>query len=317
VITFALDRDFYTDTLDQPAVYKALSAGPFIDQVLITQLRLPPDADTTALKNIFESVLTTDYMKEQVSAYLNELFDYLQGKTESFTPVIDLKPIKAVIAGDQQDAFLAALLQALPECAPGQTPGFGSENESACKPAGVLDEWIIEIALKPALPTILARLPDEMPIQGEAIATHDNMRWRSAAPGMATPASILLSVLVLAFIAVVVWYVTALIADAGWHGRLQWLGWTLLIPSLLVFLMSFAGLGGISAYWIRFGLERAQMGATPFGPGLVDPLQMVAAAALPRIANAFKMVGGIGGAFGLVFIFWGIATPRRKIEKTA
>ena len=128
---------------------------------------------------------------------------------------------------------------------------------------------------------------------------------------MAIPASIILSVVTLAFSAVLMWYLTSLIADNGWRIRLQWLGWMLLIPAVIVFLISISTQGGLSAYWIRFGLQRADLSGTPFGPGFRDTLETVSLAALPRVASAFQMVSGISGALALTLIFWGIATPRQ------
>lgn len=312
VITWALDRDFYIETLDQPQVYAALGAGPMVDQILAAQLQLPPDADTSALTEILQSVMTQEYFQAQISAYVDSLFDYLEGKTTEFRPTIDLRPLKSVITGDQQDAFLAALMQALPECAPGQNPGLSGGSETACKPAGVPDQLIIEQALKPSLPLVLSQLPDEAPLSGELGMISEDTSWRRFLPGMAAPASIMLSVLVLSFAALTVWYLIALVADADWHGRLGWLGWMLLIPSLLVFLLGFASQGGVAAFWINFGLERANLAATPLGPGLAEMVQIVALSAITRVSSAFKMVGGVSGAFALALIFWGIAIPRKK-----
>jgi len=312
VITWALDRDFYIEAINQPEVYSAIDADPMIDQLITSQLQLPSDADTQALTNVLQEVLTPEYLRAQINAYINGLFDVLQGKTQDFSPVIDLKPLKSAIAGDQQDVFLTALVEALPECAPGQTPGFGSDGDSACKPAGVPDEVIIEDALKPSLPFVLAQVPDETALPGEFGVIGEDMSWRAFFPGMATPASIMLGVLVLSFVALIVWYLIGLVAAPDWHGRLGWLGWMLLVPSLLVFLMGFASQGGVAAYWINFGLARANLAATPLGPGLADTIQTVALSAIPRIANAFKMVGGVSGAIALALIFWGIAIPRRQ-----
>jgi len=312
VITWTLDRDFYINTLNQPDVVAALNTEPFIDQILQSQLHLPPDAETDALEEILQSILTADYMKAQVSGFVHDLFDTMQGKTSDFSPTIDLTPIKTALSGKNQDAFLIALLEALPECVPGQTPGFGSETQSACKPAGVPDALIIEQGLKPALPVVLAQIPDEFPLERELTVSDDDLSWRRFIPGTATPASIMLGMLVLSFIALVVWYLIALVADAGWHGRLQWLGWMLLIPAFSVFLLGFGTQSGLAGFWINVGLSRAQLANTPFSPAMVEIIETAAFAALPRIANAFKMVGGISGAFGLALIFWGIATPRNK-----
>jgi len=315
VITWVLDRNFYIDTLNQPEVYMTLTSGPMIDQMIHQQLRLPVDTDTSELESVLQSILTPAFLNKQVSAFINGLFDFLQGKTEEFSPAIDVTPLKTALADEKQDEFLTALLAAMPVCQPGQIPGFGGETESACKPAGIPDELIIEQALKPALPTVLTQMPDEIPMEGEIARIGENMRWRAFIPGMAVPASIILSMLVLIFIAIVIWYLTALIADASWRIRLQWLGWTLMIPSLLIFLLGLASQSGIPAYWINFGLERASLTATPFGPQLADTLKVVANSALPRVASAFQMVGAICGAIALTFIFWGIATPRKKTEE--
>ena len=312
VVTWALDRDFYIETLDQPEVYAALGSDALVDELLAAQLNLPPGVDTNALSSIFGELLTPDYIQSQISAYINGFFDYLQGRTNEFTPVIDLRPLKTAIAGDQQDAFLVALLQSLPVCEPGQTPGFGNENQYACKPAGISDQLIIEQALKPALPAVLAQIPDQAPLEGEFGAIAENTNWRKYIPGMAAPASIMLSVLILTVVSITVWYLIALIADPGWHGRLQWLGWMLFVPSLIVFLLGFAAQGGVAAYWINFGMARAPLAASPIGTELAESMQIVALSALPRVSNAFKMVGGISGALALALIFWGIATPRKR-----
>jgi len=312
VVTWALDRDFYIETFDQPEVYAALGSDALVGELLAAKLNLPPGVDTGALSSIINDVLTPEFLQTQIRAYFNGFFDYLQGRTNEFTPVIDLRPLKTAIAGDQQDAFLAALLQSLPVCEPGQTPGFGNENEYACKPAGISDQLIIEQALKPALPAVLAQIPDQVPLEGKIGSPGNNSNWRTFLPGMAAPASIMLSVLILTVVSVAVWYLIALIADPNWHGRLQWLGWMLFIPSLLVFLLGFAAQGGVAAYWINFGLARARLAAAPIGTELAESMQIVAMSALPRVSNAFKMVGGIGGALALALIFWGIATPRKR-----
>jgi len=310
VTSWALDRQFYMDTFDQPEVHQALTSSRMIDQFISGNLNLPPEADTVALEEVLQGILTDEYMREQVSAFINDLFDFLQGKSDTFEPTINITPLKDAISGDQQDEFLTALVAAIPVCEAGQTPGFGETGGTACKPAGFSDEQIIEQALKPTLPATLAAVPDEIPVDSRIADRITANRWRGFLPGMAIPASIILSVVTLAFSAVLMWYLTALIAGNAWRTRLQWLGWMLLIPAVIVFLMSISTQGGLSAYWIRFGLERADLSGTPFGPGLRDTLETVALAALPRVASAFQMVSGISGAIALTLIFWGIATPR-------
>jgi len=315
ITSWALDRQFYIDALDQPKIYSSITSSPMIDKFLHERLGLPPETDTSELESVLKGILTTDYMRGEVSEFINALFDHLQGKTDTFAPTLDMVPLKSTLEGSQQDAFLNALVSALPACAPGQTPGFGGEGQTACKPTGVPDELLIEQVLKPALPNILSTIPDEFPLEGEFQNFQESDRWSSFLPGMAVPASIILGILVLVFIAIFTWYVTALISDASWRVRLQWLGWMLLVPAVLIFLLSFAAQSGIPAYWIRFGLDNANLSGTSIGPDLNESLRIISVSALPRVANAFQMVGGISGALAISLIFWGIATPRKKREE--
>ncbi|MDO9546967.1 MAG: hypothetical protein Q7J07_09515 [Pelolinea sp.] len=315
VSSWALDRQFYIDAFAQEQVFSTLTSGPMIEKLLYDQLNLPPEANIRELKSVITAALTPEYMREQVNAIINSLFDYLQGKADSFSPTLDIVPLKTALQGDQQEVFLTTLVAALPTCEPGQIAGFGGEGRTACKPSGVSDEQLIEQSLKPALPGIIAVIPDEIPLESTFTTFQETSRWRSFIPGMAVPASIVLSLLVLVCIAVCAWYITALIADPSWHVRLQWLGWMLLIPAVLVFLIGFADQSGVPAFWIRFGLERANLSAVPFGSSLGDTIQVVTTAALPRVASAFKMVGGISAGIALALIFWGIATPRRRPEQ--
>jgi len=315
VTSWALDRQFYIDAVDQPQIYTTLSSSLMINKLLNEQLGLPPEANTSELESVLKGALTADYMHDEVSGLINELFDYLQGKTDTFAPALDVVPLKTTLQDSQQDAFLIALVAALPPCAPDETPGFGDEGQTACKPAGVSDDLLSEQILKPALPALLATIPDEISLEGEFQNLQENANWLTFIPGMAFPASVILSVLVLVFIAVCAWYVTALISDASWRVRLQWLGWTLLVPAVLIFLLGFATQSGIPAYWVSFGLDSANLSGTPFGPELNETLRIISASALPRVASAFQMVGGISGALSIALIFWGIATPRVKREE--
>jgi hypothetical protein len=312
VASWALDRQFYIDTLNQEQVYSSLTSGPLFKKLVYDQLNLSTDMDASELESIVKDILTPDYISDQVSTLVNSLFDYFQGKSTTFNPMIDIAPLKKALEGDQQDVFLSALVAALPNCEPGQTPGFGSESQTACKPIGVSDQQLVDQVIKPALPGIISALPDEISLEENLTSIQATSKWRSLIPGMAIPASIILGLLILAFMGFCTWYMTALIANSSWRSRLQWLGWMLLVPSALVFFIGFADKSGIFDYWIRNGLEYANLSSISFGDGLGETLQVIAVSALPRITNAFKMVGGIGTGLSATLIFWGIATPSKK-----
>lgn len=315
VASWALDRQFYIDALNNQQVYDNLLSDEMLDEVLRSHFALPSETNTQGLIDILRSIISDDYLKEQLSAVVNDFFDYLHGTTDQFEPVINIQPIKSALTDEKQAEFLAELVGILPICASGQTPGLGGEGQTLCKPAGISDEVLIENFLAPALPSLLEQLPDELPLGEEWQHWQSQENWRSFLPGMAVPASLLLSVLFLAFVAVCFWYITALIADSSWRVRLQWLGWTLLIPSVLIFVLGFVLQSGNAQYWMNFGLQNAMIQIVPSVQGTRAILEAVSASILPRISTSLLMVGGICGGLSLALIMWGLVTPRKKVEE--
>lgn len=315
VVSFALNRDFYIRALDADPVYNTLLSDQVINRFVFDHLSLPPDADTRTLEDVLRSVVTKEYLQEQVKAFVDGLFDYLQGASENFEPTMNIEPLKTALAGEKQDEFLRAILAALPVCEPGQLPGFNVEGQSACKPAGIPDELIIS-ELGTTLVAALAFIPDEVPIDYDWQELQERENWRFFRTGAAVPASILLSVLFLCFVAASFWYIGALIVDESWRMRLQWLGWTLMVPAILIFLVGLAVGSSIPNYWVRFGLEQADFSMVPLSAAAPEILRAVIRGALPQVARSFMMVGGISGALSIGLIFWGLTTPRKPREQS-
>ncbi len=315
--SFALDRQFYINTLDNENVYDTIISNAMIPRILHTGLSLPVDTDTAQLKSVFESILDREYFKSQISNFMDGLFGNLQGRREEFTPVIDLTPLKTSISGEKQLEFLTALAQSMPACEPGQLPGFGGAGQSACKPEGIPDETLVVDYLQPILPLALTQIPDQILLVENWEELQSYRNYRSFIPGMAVPASLLLSAIILSLLSFSIWYITSVIADETWRVRLQWLGWTLMIPSALVFLIGLTAASNIPTYWINYGLDRAQFGITPFlGAGLREVLREIIRDAVPRVSTAFLMVGGVSGALALGLIFWGLMTPKQSLKST-
>jgi len=312
VTTFALDQDFYLNALDQPQVYETFLSSQMINALMEENLGFPPGSATAELEAVLKDILTPQYMRAQLDNLISHLFDYLRGEQPDFQPTIDIAPIKQALDGPQQDAFLTALVAAIPVCQPGQVPGFGSADQAPCKPAGVPDQLLIDQLLKPALPVLLAQVPDEVPARGEWINVLQASDWRRFIPGMAGPASLMLTTLFLVFVAVSFWYLTALIAGGSWRLRLQWLGWTLLIPAVLVFLIGFSAQSTIPSFWVRYAIQQAKIPLAALEGNLDLALDAVAKVVLARVASSFTIVGGISGALSIALVFWGLATPRRQ-----
>ncbi len=306
-ISFALDRDFYIQALDSQPVYDVILSERTISQLVFERLPLPPEADTKPLENFLMDILTRDYLRDQLSGFINDLFDFLQGKTGQFQPSINIVPIKNTITQERTDEFMMALIASLPVCQPGLPPGIHLEAGSACKPSAVPDDAFVA-QLEDTVVPLLAFMPDEIQL---AEVSPDETEWQFFLPGMAVPASAILGILFLSFVALIFWYIGALIADDSWRIRLQWLGWTLLIPAIIIFLVGLSMGNNIPSFWIRYSLERADFSGLPFPEAAGILLNAVIRAALPIIARSFMMMGGISGAFSLGFIFWGLATPRK------
>jgi hypothetical protein len=312
--TWALDRRFYIETLENERLYQAMISDEVLGAELRSRFSLPADTDTQALLSFFGSIISQDYFQEQVTNNINGLFDSLQGKTDPFEPAINLAPIKSSLTAEKQEEFLTVLVSILPVCQAGQTPGFG-EGQVACKPSGIPDEFLMDNFLKPALPLLVAQLPDEIPLMGEEWQNlQTEQHWYTFIPGMAIPASLVLVILFLAFMAACLWYITALIADDTWRVRLQWLGWSLIIPSALTFILGVVLQGSTALYWIDYGLQHASLNGVPGIFNSTILLQILAESALPRVASSFLTWGGICASLALGMIVWGLATPRRKPE---
>ncbi len=307
-----LNRKFYIDALSNDQIYQILLSDETLENALRDYLSIPPETDTQALEDILQSVITEDYLKEQVGVVVNGLFDYMQGVTDEFDPVLDLRPVKEALTEEKQDEFLNELVAVMPVCGPDETPGFGGEDGKSCKPQDMSDEELIANYLEPALPQLLGNIPDELPLGEQWQRWEDQQPWRRFLPGMALPAGLLLSILVLSFIALCLWYITALIADSGWRGRLQWLGWTLIIPSVLTFLAGVLLQSNAPLFWLRYGLGRISLRRLPANLATPEMIQMLIEPALPRITSAFLMVGGICGSLALGLIIWGVMVPRKK-----
>ena len=310
--TWMLNRQFYIDILSSDQVYQILLSDEMFETALRNYLSVPPEVDTRALEDVLQSILTEEYLSEQVDGIVNDLFDYMRGNIDEFDPVVDFQPVKEALTEEKQDEFLRELVAVLPVCGPDETPGFGGEDGKSCKPQGISDEILIENFLKPALPQILAQIPNEISLGERWQDWEEGQSWRRFLPGMALPAGLMLSILILSFIAVVLWYLTALIADGSWRGRLQWLGWMLMIPSLLTFLVGILMQSGTSLYWLRYGLARISLRGLPAELTAPETIQTLIKPALSHITTSFLIVGGICGGLALGLIVWGLITPREK-----
>ena len=307
--SFILDRDFYSESIDSDEIYESLISEAVIWGLLREQLSLPPGTDTSRLQAVLNDAIIRSDLRQQVSGLVAGLFDYIQGESEQFEPLLDISSVKNILAGEKQDEFLVELVAVLPVCQPGQVPGLAAEGQAPCKPEGIPDEMLIESFLKPAFPLVMASIPNQIAISGQWLEWQQGESWRQLIPGQALPAGLILAAVVLGFVAASLWYITALLADDAWGARLQWLGAMLILPSGLLFLAGLVVGSGLSAAFVDFGLAQANL---PFGAAFSALLRAVISGSIPRAAGAFLMVGGVSAALGLGLFLWGFVFPRRN-----
>lgn len=310
--TSILDRNFYLHALNDDTVYVTILSDESIDGMISEQIPFLTSDGVPQIRVVIQSVITREFLNEQMSILINDLFDYLQGKTDSFKPVINFMPVKTALANEKSGDFLSAIVSALPICGPGVLPGIDTANLRACKPEGFSDDVLASTFLQPFLPLIITLIPDEIPVGNNWESLLAARNWGPFTSGRTLQAGILLATIFVGFVALSFWYIAALIADNSWRIRLQWLGWSFMVPSILVFLAGLATTSEISGYWINLGINSIPLNTLVHPSSLIDPMREIIRGVFIQMASTFMMAGGISGALGLGLIFWGLAVPKNS-----
>jgi len=273
--------------------------------------------DTAALGALIRSLVTPDYFKGQVASMVNQAFDYLEGNTEVLQLAFDLTQIKDEFFGPNQDQLLHDLAKALPVCQKGQIAN--SSNLPFCKPEFIDEDTFVEHYLKLTLPILLMIVPDKTSV-GEQIDLRSEIQnipvffqqftylgnYRNA-------------LLLLAGLALLFWFLTALIAGKDGRERLKWLGWTLMLPALLVLFFGIISETDLARNLIQLGLHNTNLQNLENMPFLTQEIiNLLEPTFLSKFRTGFITTGGIASAIGLGFIAWGAAThprPAQKIEE--
>jgi hypothetical protein len=307
VSTWVLDRSFYENLLGDTRLYEVMLTEDlpnYFNRRLAREIDsdLPAAAFGVALRE----VVTPEYLRDQALNIVDDLFDALEGRDPTLNPILDLTPVKAELAGDGGLRFSQALAEALPTCAPGQEPRTSSGKIMACRPTGTsVDEAADQIAL--ALPAYVDKIPDHINLSRSPI----NMwrEFRGVPIGVIAADGLGLAIVVMVALAGGVWLATAFVGGEDRRQRLMWLGWSLIVPAVLIFLIGLAINADFSLGWVRFGLNEARFEGVEYSESFRLALIDVARDALNAVANGFLMAGGVSGAIALALIVWGGSTP--------
>ena len=299
VSTWALDRRFYAGLLSDERLYEIPTlldntqwsgstgfAGPFL-------FRNP-----AALREI----ATGPYMRSQALAIMNAGFDFLDGRSHTFDPAIDLAPLKKALATEAGKRFALATARGLPVCASSEGFSLKEGTIPRCRPSSISVEKAAAL-ITAALPSLAAKLPDTLRLSELPEARYIPPRWWGRS-GFSALGALVLADVVLLVIACGFWVAGALVGGATLRERLLWLGWSLFAPSVLVCLCGIGALIPLAGGWVWDGIRSAELGAVGFSAGFSTAVFEAARHAVWRVTAGFLAAGGIAIGISIGLVVW-------------
>ena len=237
--TWVLDRSVYTNLVRDERLFELMISSTF-EEALQTSYVADGSARTAisedAVQNMvisFGDLISPRYLQDESTALVNSFFDFAEGTTDDLRLSMNMVPLRDSILSPAGEQFVTAYLDVLDACQPGQPYIRAESILPDCLPQDGTTIEQIRTETLTDMRSWAAALPDEYVIldslQSEiGISTinedfnlREGLTWG------------LLSMLM---VAAVMWLVLALIASDTGRGRWQWMGWSLLVPAILVVL---------------------------------------------------------------------------------
>ncbi|MBN1835686.1 MAG: hypothetical protein JW820_07540 [Spirochaetales bacterium] len=303
VSTWILDRGFYLQLVSDERLYEALLQEADRGEPMLREPPRIPGFDGVppeALSRALRAVLTPSYLRSQALALVNDTFDALEGRAGNLELHLDLAPLKAQLLGQDGRRFAQHLASALPVCAPDVDPAAPEALPYRCRPAGTSVESAAETIYR-RLPELLAEVPDLYPLAAEQIPSGlgpEGELWF----GLAGSVRLVWISIILAVVAGGFWVGTAFVGGSSRREVVQWLGWPLVPPAILM-LVSGLSIRAVRLWrWLPRELQRALGGEHWRNLALSEALAAVLDRALDVVSRGFLISGGltIGIAAGLI-----------------
>jgi hypothetical protein len=310
VSTWALDRGFYLGLLNDARLYQIPDATSSASWVT---------ADVPGLRGLSvhsagraaREVITPAYMMSQATRVLNQVFDFLQGRS-ALDITLDMTPVKKALSGDAGKRFSRILAEDLP--VGGNADGFTVRPRAlpGSRPSSLSVEKAA-VVIQAGLPTFASSIPDTVRLS-DTPPVYFPGTWRGGR-GFSAMGFLVLADVVLLVLAGGIWTAAAFIGGANTFQRLQWFGWSLFVPAVGVFLIGLFVDLSMFSHWVSWGIESAALDAHGFGPSFVAALVDVARRALSRVGTGFLATGAIAGgiALGLLGRSWSIPAEQREV----
>ena len=307
VSSWVLYRKFYTDLLGDPRLYEVLLSEDlpnyFGRRIVVREVDSVP---ARALSQALREVVTPEYLAGEATRIVDQAFAVIEGEGDTFAITLDVAPLKSALRGEAGARFARTLAANLPVCAAGQESRAPGGTIIRCLPPDVSVEAATGMIVE-ALPAFLDEVPDQIDLARDRVYVPRVARgWNYVTAG---PAALSFAIFVLALITGGLWLAAALLGGEDRRERLQWLGWSLLAPAILIFALGLLVGADFAGGWVRIGLNEARLEGFEYSESFRRALLDVARTALDTIANGFLMAGGVAGGIAIGLIAWGYTTP--------
>jgi hypothetical protein len=303
ISTWALDRGFYAGLLSDERLYDIPDTSDLTGWTGVEFSGLPALSGNVSPKALRE-ILTPTYLRGQALSVLTQAFDVMEGRSATNDISLDLKPVKAALLSDAGARFARALASTLPVSASGSLT-ITARQLPASRPSSVSVEKAAS-AIASGLPAFTRSLPDTITLS-DTIGFHPWMwttRPRAPVMGIMILADVVLLVLAFGFL-----MAAGFTGGATLYGRLQWWGWGIIAPALLVLVIGIITAISASAGWVPWGIRTAHLETQGFSAGFVTAVIETARHAIMRVGIGFLATGAVAGGIGLGLLGWSWSLP--------
>lgn len=303
--TWTMDRRFYLGILQDTRLYEvpdAVSPATWSAAVIEGSGGL----QWRSVDRAARVVLTPEYLRGQAARIVNQVFDFLDGRS-ALDLSIDAAPAKAALRGEAGGRFARLLAEDLPvggsragfRVTPGRLP--------ISRPASMSVDEAARI-IRSGIPVFLSSIPDTIRVGDEPAAAFHDTYW--SVPRFPVFGWALLSGLILLFLGAGSLTAAAFVGGEAARERLQWYGWPLLVPAAGTLVVGLLVIAGISTPWIQSVLAEARLEAFGFSSGFIAAVAEAARRVAARIGVGFLATGGIAAGAALGLLAWSWALPR-------
>ena len=312
---WVLDRSFYERIVSDERIYEPALIAEMPVRFNRTVLNDTEQIPLEALKIALNTVVTPEYLRGQAVGMVNQIFDFIEGRSSNAEIVVDIAFVKAAIAGEDRGRFANALAGALPSCAVGQEPIAPEGRLTRCI---ALDTSVNAAAeqIAGALPAVLEDTPDRLVLNDPV---EFGQSWRSLDWSVGTVVRFGLDATILALILllIVVGLVGAYLGGDATRGRLQWFGAALLVPSVLFVLMGLSLAFPLVSEVMYNRAIAINWGGMEYSEAFRQAITDMSVYIVQRLGSGFLLTGVVSSviALGLLFLGWNMTPSQQRTGK--